>query len=57
METEYISVRFTNNNSRQWDGKVSDIPSKTVVQSGRYNEEGMEEAEVHWPVKGREKEM
>ena len=55
METEYISVRFTNNDSRRWDGKLSDVPSKTVVRTGRYNEEGMEEAEVHWPVKGKGK--
>ena len=55
METEYISVRFTNNDSRRWDGKLSDVPSKTVVRTGRYNEEGMEEAKVHWPVKGKGK--
>lgn len=56
METEYISVRFTNNDSRQWDGKLSDVPLKTVVRTGRYNEEGMEEAEVHGPSRGKEKE-
>ena len=55
METEYISVRFTNNDSRRWDGKLSDVPLKMVVWTRRYNEEGMEEAEVHWPVKGKGK--
>ena len=34
---------------------MSDVPSKTVVRTGRCNEEGMEEAEVHWPVKGKGK--
>ena len=34
---------------------MSDVPSQTVVQTGRCNQEGMEEAEVHWPVKGKGK--
>ena len=55
MDAEYVSVRFMDNDSRRWDGKVSDVPSKTVVRTGRCNEEGMEEAEVHWPVKGKGK--
>ena len=55
MDPEYVSVRFMDNDSRRWDGKVSDVPSKTVVRTGRCNQEGMEEAEVHWPVKGKGK--
>ena len=56
MDTKYISVRFMDNDSRRWDGKVSDFLLKTVVQTGCCNEEGMEEAEVHGPSRGKEKE-
>ena len=56
MDTEYISVRFTDNDSWRWDGKVSDFLLKTVVQTGCCNEEGTEEAEVHGPSRGKEKE-
>ena len=55
MDTEYISICFIDNDSRRWDGKVLDVPSKTVVRTGRCNEEGMEEAKVHWPVRGKGK--
>ena len=55
IDTEYISIRFMNNESRQWDGKVPDVPSKTVVRMRHCNEEGMEEAKVHWPVLGERK--
>ena len=41
------STHFMDNDSWQWNGKVSDVPSKTVVWKGRCNEEGMEETEVH----------
>ena len=34
---------------------MPDVPSKTVVWMGRCNQEGMEEAEVQWSVKGKEK--
>ena len=55
MDTEYMSVRFMDNDSWWWDGKVSDVLLKTVVQTGRCNEEGIKEAEVHWPVKWKSK--
>ena len=34
---------------------MPDVPSKTVVWTGHCNQEDMEEAEVQWPVKGKEK--
>ena len=46
-----MCVRFMDNDSQRWDGKVSE----TVVRTGRCNQEGMEEAEVHWPVKWKGK--
>jgi len=34
-----------------WDGKAADVLEHTVVQSGRRNAEGLEEAELHWKGK------
>ena len=52
---EYVSVRFAGNGSKRWDEKEIEVPSKTVVRLGRWTAEGLEEAEVHWPVKGKSK--
>ena len=52
---DYITVRFERNSSKKWDGKEVEVPGKTVVGQGRYTAEGLEEAEVHWPGKGKSK--
>ena len=52
---EYVSVRFAGNGSKRWDEKEIEVPSKTVVRLGRWTAEGLEEAEVHWPGKGKSK--
>ncbi len=52
MESCYTYVRFCGNKSKRWDGKCSEVPSKTIVKTGLCNVEGLEEADVHWPAKG-----
>ena len=47
----FTDAKFLNNNSKRWDGKASEVPTKTVVRTGRITD-GFEEAEVHWPAKG-----
>ena len=34
MLNTWVYIRFMDNDSRWWDGKVSDVPSKTVVRTG-----------------------
>ena len=51
----YVGVRFVGNGSRKWDGKETDVPEYTVVKLGKRGEDGLEEAEVHWPGKGKGK--
>ena len=46
----FTDAKFLNNNSKRWDGKASEVPTKTVVRTGRITD-GFEEAEVHWPAK------
>ena len=53
MEDSYTTVRFVGNNSKKWDGKETEVPAKTVMALGRKTAEGLEEAEVHWPGKGK----
>lgn len=53
--SDYIRVRFEGNSSHMWDGKVADVPVGTVVRSGRWDTDGCEFAEVHWPGKGKAK--
>lgn len=48
-------VRFCNNNSKRWDGKASEILAKPMERTGSRNAEGLEEAVVHWPAKGKGK--
>ena len=54
-EAEYIAVKFEGNGSRKWDGKESEVPRKTVERLGKKTGEGLEQAEVHWPGKGKGK--
>ena len=49
----YVRVRFQGNSSRLWDGKVADVPADTLFRTGRWDEAGLELAEVHWPAKGK----
>ena len=51
-EPEYLLVRFEGNASKRWDGRETEVPSRTVVRSGRRGADGSEIAEVHWPGKG-----
>ena len=51
-EPEYLLVRFEGNTSKRWDGRETEVPSRTVVRSGRRGADGSEIAEVHWPGKG-----
>ena len=51
-EAEYLLVRFEGNSSKRWDGRETEVPSRTVVRSGRRGADGLEVAEVHWPGKG-----
>ena len=51
-EPECLLVRFEGNASKRWDGRETEVPSRTVVRSGRRGADGSEIAEVHWPGKG-----
>ena len=51
-EPEYLLVRFEGNASKCWDGRETEVPSRTVVRSGRREADGSEIAKVHWPGKG-----
>ena len=51
-EADYLLVRFEGNSSNRWDGRETEVPSRTVVRSGRRGADGLEVAEVHWPGKG-----
>ena len=31
----YTYVKFCNNNSKRWDGKAAEVPSKTVAKTGK----------------------
>ena len=53
MEEYTYVVKFCNNSSKRWDGKCSEVPTKTVVKTGGRNNKGLELAEVHWPTKGK----
>ena len=53
MSVNYGRVRFQGNSSRLWDGKVADVPADTLFRTGRWDEAGLEIAEVHWPSKGK----
>ena len=44
--------QFTKNNSKCWNEKDCEVPTKTVVWTGKWNVEGIEIGEVHWPTKG-----
>ncbi len=50
-EEQYTYVQFIGNDPR-WDGRWSEVPSKTVIRTGGTTSGGLEEAEVHWPSKG-----
>ncbi len=40
MAEEYLYVRFHSNNSKRWDGKNSEVPTKMVMRKGRLHEHG-----------------
>ena len=50
---EYVRVRFEGNGSMKWDGKEVDVPGETVVRLEEWKKEGLEQAHVNWPGKGR----
>jgi len=39
MDTKYVSVRFMDYNSQRWDGNVSDVPLKTIMETEPCSEE------------------
>ena len=52
-EAEHLLVRFEGNASKRWDGRKTEVPSWTVVRSGKRREDGLEVAEVHWGKGGK----
>ena len=55
MDQKCVAVKFTENDSARWDGKVADVPRETVVRTGEREADGQERVEVHWPSKGKER--
>ena len=53
MTTKTLTVKFVDNGSARWDGKVTDVPKETVVRAGRRGGDGNEQVEMHWPGKGK----
>ena len=51
--TETLTVKFVDNDSARWDGKVTHVLKETVVRTGRRGGDGHERVEVHWPGKGK----
>ena len=55
MNSDKKVVKFVDNNSAQWDGKVTEVSGETVVRMGRRGADSLERVEVHWPGKGKGK--
>ena len=53
-EAEYLIVRIKGNGSKRWDGRETEVPSRTVVRSGA---DSLVVAEVHWPGKGGKRKV
>ena len=48
-------VKFLDNDSTRWDGKITEVSSETVNKTGKRGTDGLEQVEVHWPGKGKGK--
>ena len=49
-------MRFEGNSPKRWDGKVAEVPTSMATKTGRIGDDGLPQAEVHWPGKGKGKD-